>query len=80
MVDDCPMTEDCPGFDRDLRRCRIHPGDCEFNPADGGDSLTFETPEAVTPRRLPRSSVAHRRQEPLDKTETLRPNGAAQRA
>jgi hypothetical protein len=48
MVDDCPMTEDCPGYDRDLRRCLLRPGDCEFNPADGEAVLTFETSEAPT--------------------------------
>lgn len=53
MVDDCPMTEDCPGYDRELRMCRIYPGDCEFNPADSGDALTFETPEALTPEASP---------------------------
>jgi len=49
MIDDCPMTEDCPGYDRDLRTCLIRPGDCEFNPADGEAALTFETSEALTP-------------------------------
>ena len=48
MIDECPMTEDCPGYDRDLRTCRIRPGDCEFNPADGDAALAFETPEAPT--------------------------------
>ena len=48
MVDDCPMTEDCSGYDRDLRTCLIRPGDCEFNPADGEAALTFETSEALT--------------------------------
>ena len=27
MVDDCPMTEDCPGYDRDRRMCLIRPGE-----------------------------------------------------
>ena len=34
MVYDCPMTEDCPGYDRDRQACLIHPGDCEFSPAE----------------------------------------------
>jgi hypothetical protein len=34
LVDDCPMTDDCPGYDRDQMVCLIHPGDCEFSPAD----------------------------------------------
>jgi hypothetical protein len=49
MVDECPITEDCPGYDRDLRMCLIRPGDCEFNPAGEQVALTFETPEALTP-------------------------------
>jgi hypothetical protein len=36
------MTENCPGFDRDLRMCLIRPGDCESNLADGEAALTFE--------------------------------------
>ena len=49
MVDECPMTEDCPGYDRALRMCLLRPGDCEFNPAEGRATLTFETSEAQTP-------------------------------
>jgi len=47
------MTENCPGYDRDLRTCLIRPGDCEFNPADGEAALAFETPEAPTPDASP---------------------------
>ncbi len=49
MIDECPMTEDCPGYDRDRRVCLLRPVDCEFAPADGEASLVFETPEALTP-------------------------------
>jgi hypothetical protein len=49
MVDDCPMTEDCPAYDPDRRMCLVHPGDCEFSPADGEAALVLETPQAVTP-------------------------------
>jgi hypothetical protein len=49
MVDDCPMTEDCPGYDRDSRVCLIRPGDCPFLPADGEASMSFEAPEALAP-------------------------------
>jgi hypothetical protein len=49
MVDECPMSEDCPGYDRDRGICLLRPGDCEFSPADGEAALTFETPEALTP-------------------------------
>lgn len=49
MVDECPMTEDCPGYDRDRRICLLRPGDCEFAPADPEAFLVQETPE--TPAR-----------------------------
>ena len=48
MVDECPMTEDCPGYDRDLRMCLLRPDDCEFAPADGRASATVERPVAPT--------------------------------
>ncbi len=46
VIEECPLTEDCPGFDRDLRACLIRPGDCEFNPAETDADLRFETSEA----------------------------------
>jgi len=49
MVDNCPMTEDCPGYDRDRRICLLRPVDCEFAPADDEAVLMVETPEALTP-------------------------------
>jgi hypothetical protein len=49
MVEDCLMTEDCPGYDRDRQVCLIRPGDCEFLPADGEAVLMAGTPEAPTP-------------------------------
>ena len=49
MVDDCPMIEVCPGYDRDRRRCLIRPGDCEFSRAEGEAELTFDTTKAVPP-------------------------------
>jgi hypothetical protein len=48
MIDECPMTEDCPGYDRDRRMCLLRPDDCEFSLAGGEAALTFETPEALT--------------------------------
>ena len=48
MLDECPMTGDCPGYDRDRRKCLLRPDDCEFSPADGEVALVFETPEALT--------------------------------
>lgn len=33
MVDECLMTEDCPGYDREHRVCLVGPEDCEFAPA-----------------------------------------------
>jgi hypothetical protein len=49
MIDECPMTQDCPGFDRDRRMCLLRPADCEFSTADGEAALLIETPEALTP-------------------------------
>ena len=49
MIDDCLMTEDCPGYDRDRRMCLLRPGDCEFLPADSEAVLIVEIPEALTP-------------------------------
>jgi hypothetical protein len=47
MTDECLMTGDCPGYDRDRRMCLLRLGDCEFRPADGEAALTYETPEAL---------------------------------
>jgi hypothetical protein len=49
MLDECPMTEDCPGYDRDRRVCLLRPGDCEFSPAEGDAVLILEISEALTP-------------------------------
>jgi len=49
MVDECPMTEDCPGYDRDRRMCLLRPDDCEFAPADGEAALMLEAPDAPMP-------------------------------
>jgi len=49
MLDECPMTEDCPGYDRDRRVCLLRPGDCEFSPAEGDAVLIVEMSEALTP-------------------------------
>jgi hypothetical protein len=51
MIDDCPMTEDCPGYDRDRRVCLIRPEDCEFAPAHAEpdrpvDALVVPPPDA----------------------------------
>lgn len=37
MLDDCPMTEECPAWDRDARACLVAPGDCEFEAAFDAD-------------------------------------------
>jgi hypothetical protein len=49
MIDECPMTVECPGYDRDRRVCLLRPDDCEFATDHGGTALVFETPEALTP-------------------------------
>jgi hypothetical protein len=48
MIDECLMTEECPGYDRDRRVCLLRPGDCEFRPADDEAAPTFDTPEALS--------------------------------
>jgi hypothetical protein len=48
VIDECPMTEDCPGYDRDRRSCLIRHGDCEFSPADNKAILIVETPGTLT--------------------------------
>jgi hypothetical protein len=45
MLDECPMTEDCPGYDRDRRVCLLRPGDCEFAPAEVDAALVIEEPD-----------------------------------
>jgi hypothetical protein len=47
MLDECPMTEDCPGYDRDRRMCLLRPDDCEFAPTDDEAIVVVETPEAL---------------------------------
>ncbi len=49
MIDECSMTEDCPGYDRELQVCLIRPDDCEFAPADAEAVLVAETLEARQP-------------------------------
>ena len=49
MVDDCPMTEDCPAYDRDLRMCLVHFDDCECAPTVGEAALVLETSQVRTP-------------------------------
>lgn len=49
MIDECPMTEDCPGYDRDRRVCLLRPDDCEFAPASGEAAPILETPVAPAP-------------------------------
>ena len=51
MIDECPMTEDCPGYDRDRRVCLLRPADCDFAPADAEAALVAETPEGSGARR-----------------------------
>jgi hypothetical protein len=48
MTFDCPMSEDCPAYDRDTRMCLVDPGDCEFSPVDGEATLASEMSEVRT--------------------------------
>jgi hypothetical protein len=52
MIDECPMTEDCPGYDRDRRVCLLRPADCEFAAADAKTVPVAETPEGSDARRV----------------------------
>jgi hypothetical protein len=49
MIDECPMTEDCPGYDRDRRVCLLRPDDCEFAPARGEAAPRVEAFVAPAP-------------------------------
>jgi hypothetical protein len=49
-LDECPMTEECPGYDRERTVCLIRPGDCEFSPAapDAAHVASAAAPGAAT--------------------------------
>ena len=49
MLDECPMTEDCPGYDRDRRVCLLPSEDCEFSPADREAGPVVATPVERAP-------------------------------
>lgn len=50
MLDDCLMTDLCPGYDRVLGTCLVHPSDCGLSPASGEDPQVLEVPVAPEPR------------------------------
>lgn len=48
MLDECPMIDECPGYDHDRRVCYFRSGDCEFAPpADEADAVV-DPPDAKT--------------------------------
>jgi hypothetical protein len=49
MIDECSMTEDCPGYDRDRRVCLLRPDDCEFAPTHGEAAPMLEAPDGLRP-------------------------------
>jgi len=49
MVDDCPMTEDCPGYDRERQTCLVSSGNCDLAHADSQAGPTVEIPETPPP-------------------------------
>ena len=49
VIDECTMTEDCPGYDRERQVCLIRPDDCEFAPAHGEAAAMLDTPAATRP-------------------------------
>ncbi len=49
-TDDCPMTEECPGYDRDRGVCLVRSGDCEFAPkATDSDEAVDSGAETAPP-------------------------------
>jgi hypothetical protein len=55
MIDECHMTEDCPGYDRDRRVCLMGSNDCEFaEPHGTADPDCRARPEAVAIDGRPR--------------------------
>jgi hypothetical protein len=58
MMDECTMTEDCPGYDLDRRICLLRPDDCGFAPAHGEPAPMLDQPEA--PRPDPTAEAASR--------------------
>ena len=47
---DCPMTEECPGYDRERGLCLIRSGDCEFAPVAGeSDQVANAHVDEVSP-------------------------------
>jgi hypothetical protein len=49
MIAECPMTEDCPGYDRDRRVCLLRPSDCEFAADANAAPLADAAPLAGKP-------------------------------
>jgi hypothetical protein len=43
-MDECPMIDDCAGYDRDLRVCYFQRADCEFATVD--DEAVSQAPGA----------------------------------
>jgi hypothetical protein len=44
MLEDCLMSDGCPGYDRVLGACLVHPGDCALSPAEGAGAPILEAP------------------------------------
>jgi len=57
MLDECPMTEECPGYDRDRRTCLLRPDDCEFSPAGADAAPLIEPTRDALVRGDPASRV-----------------------
>jgi hypothetical protein len=53
MIDDCPMPDECPGYDRDRGVCLLRPADCEIAPADVESDRVFETADRPAPEPSP---------------------------
>lgn len=47
MVDECPMTEECPGYDRDRRVCLLRADDCELAAVAREPAPVFDAPRVA---------------------------------
>jgi hypothetical protein len=58
VIDSCPMTEDCPGFDRVARACVVHPDECEFAAGQADAAQTLPVPTDRVPEVPPEARPA----------------------
>jgi hypothetical protein len=76
MITECPMTEDCPGFERDRRVCLVRPADCGFAPDPEALLVTEEpdgraAPDDAESRRGPGPGASRALRQGIDIYRTL---------